>query len=390
VGGKTYSTFAEAFRVWSKPKCVEYEVSVTEHRRQLVEEKAGVDDEVPSEDDLPDFEEDDEANRNDPLVALFGQSAPPPEFSSKVHLASDVDWTISRFDLTHLGRSYEESWLVCRKAELGDDALQAGLLDYSKYDPTDLNHHQRFAYELIIRHAEATLQAMASKSPLPEPLRMIVDGYGGTGKSHVLHCAGKYIRTRAVQLGLADPMRVGALSGAAATQVYGSTLHSMFGIPVGRPFDETPGCDKEKDLQTANAEAAFLFFDERSMVSLSLFGQIISRARYIWPEYKSQQLCRRSVVLFGDDKQLPPPSGGKLYSNPRQVAEAAEKARAKKKASGKKQRTQTFGPTNYQNEAYSAYMQFTTVVQLDINERSKVRPPLESTSRGPLVRWSAC
>ena len=347
-------------------------MSVTTHRRELVEETAGVDDEVPSEDDIPDFEEDDEANRNDPLVALFGQSAPPPEFNPDVHL-SDIDWTVSRFDLSHLNDRSGEGWLVRTKGELGDDALQAGLLDYSKYNVADLNHHQRFAYELIIKHAEATLQAMVNKSPLPEPLRMIVDGYGGTGKSHVLHCCGKYIRTRAKQLGLPDPMRVGALSGAAATQVYGGTLHSLFGIPVGRPFDEVPGRDKEKDLQTAHGAAAFLFFDERSMVSLSLFGQIISRARYIWPAYKSQSLCRRSVVLFGDDKQLPPPNGGKLYSNPKEAAQAAEKARAKKKASGKQQRTQTFGPTNYQNEAYEAYKEFTTVVQLDINERSKVR-----------------
>ena len=345
---------------------------MTKHRRELVEATAGADDEVQSEDDMLDQEDDDEANRDDPLVALFGKSAPPPEFNPNVHL-SDIDWTVSRFDLSHLrGRSNEEGWIVRMKAELGDDALQAGLLDYSKYNVADLNHHQRFAYELIVRHAEATLQALSNKTPLPAPLRMIVDGYGGTGKSHVLHCAGKYIRTRAKQLGLADPMRVGALSGAAATQVYGSTLHSMFGIPVGRAFDETPGKDKEKDLQKAHRAAAFLFFDERSMISLSLFGQIISRARYIWPEYKSQTLCRRSIVLFGDDKQLPPPNGGKLYSNPKEVAEAAEKSHAKKKASGKKQRTPVYGPSSYQNEAFEAYKEFTTVVQLNINERSKV------------------
>ena len=383
VGGKAYPTFAEAFKACFKelPPCVAYEVKVVEHRQKLVEETAGADNEVPSEDDEPDLEEDDEANRNDPLVALFGQSAPPSEFDAAVHLSSNVDWTSSRFDLSQLNDRSGEIWLVRMKGELGDDALQAGLLDYSKYNHADLNHHQRFAYELIVRHAEATLQALHAGKPLPPPLRMIVDGYGGTGKSHVLHCAGKYIRMRAAQLGLADPLRVSALSGAAATQVYGATLHSLFGIPVGTPFDEVPGGDKETELQKRHRDAAFEFLDERSMLSLTLFGQIISRHRYIWPDYKSELLCRRSVVLFGDDKQLPPPNGGKLYSNPAEVAKAAAESRAKKQAGGKKQRAQTYGPTNYQNEAHEAYKQFTTVVQLDVNERSKGGAPEEQLFR---------
>ena len=372
VRDTTYSTYADAFQACFEqlPPCVGYEVDVADHRRKLVEETAGADDEVPSEDDMPDLEEDDEANRNDPLVALFGQSAPPPEFNPAVHLAPSVNWTRSRFDLSHLNDASGEGWLVRMKGELGDDALQAGLLDYSKYNVADLNHHQRFAYELIVRHAEVTLQALHDRRPLPPPLRMLVDGYGGTGKSHVLHCAGKYIRARAAQLALADPLRVGALSGAAATQVYGATLHSLFGIPVGVPFDEVPGADKETQLQRGHGAAAFLFIDERSMLSLSLVGQIISRARYIWPDYKSESLGRRSVVLFGDDKQLPAPNGGKLYSNPAEAAKAAALSRTKKK-----QRTQTYGPTNYQNEAYEAYKQFTTVVQLDVNERSKGDTP---------------
>jgi len=378
IGGQSYSTFAEAFQACFEqlPPCVKYEASVSAHRQQLAEETVGADVEVPSEDDMPDLEDDDEANRNDPLVALFGQSAPPPQYDPAVHLAPDVDWTSSRFDLSHLNDSSGEGWLVRMKGELGDDALSAGLLDYSKYNVVDLNHHQRFAYELIVRDAEATLLALRDRAPLPAPLRMIVDGYGGTGKSHVLHCAGKYIRGRAAQLGLADPLRVGALSGAAATQVYGGTLHSLYGIPVGTPFDEVPGGEKEKDLQTRHGAAAFLFKDERSMVSLSLFGQIISRARYIWPDYKSELLCRRSVVLFGDDKQLPPPNGGKLYSNPAEAAKAAAQSRAKKK-----KRTQAFGPTNYQNEAHDAYKQFTTVVQLDVNERSKGDSPEQQLFR---------
>ena len=126
---------------------------------------------------------------------------------------------------------------MSQKEELGDDALQAGILDYSKYDFHKLDHHQRFAYELITRHAESVLIALRDNKTLPPPLRMLIDGYGGTGKSFLLHCVGRFIREKAQQYEIADPLRVAALSGAAATQVYGCTLHSLWGIPVGVPFD---------------------------------------------------------------------------------------------------------------------------------------------------------
>lgn len=93
----------------------------------------------------------------------------------------------------------KEGWLLRSKLNLGDDAVASGLLDYSKFDKAHLNVEQRFAYEIVTRHAEATLLALHNGTPPPEALFLIVDGCGGTGKSHVLHCIARYIRERATR-----------------------------------------------------------------------------------------------------------------------------------------------------------------------------------------------
>lgn len=387
--GVEHPTFASAFSLWntnipdpenpcdSAPESVRHEVYITEHRAELIAECTDDPDlEVPSEDEVPNGEKDDDLNLNDPLVAMFGMSKPPPQWNPDVHLNhQQTDWTASRFDLAHLTADGSTGWLVSQKEELGDDALQAGILDYSKYDFHKLDHHQRFAYELITRHAESVLIALRDNKTLPPPLRMLIDGYGGTGKSFLLHCVGRFIREKAQQYEIADPLRVAALSGAAATQVYGCTLHSLWGIPVGVPFDEIMVREKEDTLGTKLKDVAFFFVDERSMLSLTMLGQIISRARKVYTEYATEELCERSFVLFGDDKQLPPPQGGKLYSNPRE---------ASKMSNGKKQ--QSVNPTNYQNEASVAYKHFTTVVKLQVNQRATGGSPSQQLFRRFLLK----
>tara|TARA_B110001452_G_C14916952_1_gene320594 strand:- start:49 stop:255 length:207 start_codon:yes stop_codon:yes gene_type:complete len=68
---------------------------------------------------------------------------------------------------------------------LGDDAVAAA---YTAFDIVDLNVEQRFVYELLVRHAKSTLDALADATPPPPPLFMVINGCGGTGKSFLLHC----------------------------------------------------------------------------------------------------------------------------------------------------------------------------------------------------------
>ena len=358
------------------------------------------------------------ADNNDPLVALFGARPPSgtndgggsdgpwQDWDDAVHRAPK-DWSASQFDLSALFESPadKEGWLLRSKLNLGDDAVASGLLDYSKFDKAHLNVEQRFAYEIVTRHAEATLLALHNGTPPPEALFLIVDGCGGTGKSHVLHCIARYIRERATALGLPDPLCISAFSGSAAEQIFGQTIHSLYGLDVNVPFSETVGAQRKLALETRLGNKWYHFFDERSMISQTMWGQIIARMRVACPERKDLKFSGRSVVLFGDDCQLPPSNGGRVFTMPPAASPAPAPAstavnptaapalplqgrggkgkggRGQGRGRGGRGRGQVY-LNNYRNEAHVWYMSsFDTVVQLVQNVRAKGSSPAQLTYR---------
>jgi hypothetical protein len=72
------------------------------------------------------------------------------------------------------------------------------------------------------------------RSLVYKPLRAIVMGCGGTGKSFSINTIISIVRTMTQ---LNDSILVGVPTGAAAFNVQGSTLHHLLGINVGWPED---------------------------------------------------------------------------------------------------------------------------------------------------------
>ena len=66
----------------------------------------------------------------------------------------------------------------------------------------------------------------------PQPLRMIVSGTAGTGKSYLIHC---------LRLLLQDKVHVAAPTGVAAFNIDGLTLHSLFDLPTKGEFTNLDG-----------------------------------------------------------------------------------------------------------------------------------------------------
>ena len=64
------------------------------------------------------------------------------------------------------------------------------------------------------------------------PLGTIVSGTAGTGKSYLIHC---------LRLLLRDKVRVVALTGVAAFNVDGHTLHSLLSLPTKGEFKNLEG-----------------------------------------------------------------------------------------------------------------------------------------------------
>ena len=131
-------------------------------------------------------------------------------------------------------------------------------------NPCHLQGKQLQTYELVKEHMEG------DKS---NPLRMIVSGTAGTGKSYLIHC---------LRLLLQDKVRVVAPTGVAAFNVDGHTLHSLLCLPTKGEFKDLEG-ERLNRIQQSLSTIDYLIIDEMSMVGRKMFGQIDRRLRQVFP-----------------------------------------------------------------------------------------------------------
>ena len=162
-------------------------------------------------------------------------------------------------------------------------------------DPQHLQSKQLQAYNIVREHAEADH---------PPPLRLIVSGTAGTGKSYLINC---------LRLLLNHRVRVAAPTGVAAFNIDGHTLHSLFSLPVKGDFKELQG-ERLHQMQQSLANMEYLIIDEMSMVGRKLLGQIDQRLRQVFPHQTDALFGGCSCLLFGDFGQLPPVMDLPLYT----------------------------------------------------------------------------
>lgn len=162
-------------------------------------------------------------------------------------------------------------------------------------DPSKLQGKQLATYNLVKAHVESNEHV---------PLRMVVSGTAGTGKSYLIHC---------LRLLLKDKVRVVAPTGVAAFNIDGNTLHSLLSLPIKGEFKDLQG-DHLKRLQQSLESMQYIIIDEMSMVGRKLFGQVDRRLHQIFPQHSCEVLGGCSCLLFGDFGQLPPVMDLPLYT----------------------------------------------------------------------------
>ena len=162
-------------------------------------------------------------------------------------------------------------------------------------DPRQLQRKQLQVYTIVQQHMEAET---------PPPLRMIISGTAGTGKSYVIHC---------LRLLLGDRVRVAAPTGVAAFNIGGHTLHSLLSLPTKGEYKDLEG-ERLHHMQQSMPEMQYLIIDEMSMVGRKTFGQIDKRLCQVFPPHAHQLFGGRSCLLFGDFGQLPPVMDLPLYT----------------------------------------------------------------------------
>lgn len=162
-------------------------------------------------------------------------------------------------------------------------------------DPRHLEGKQLQMYNLVQQHLDA------DASP---PLRIVVSGTAGTGKSYLIHC---------LRLLLKDKVRVAAPTGVAAFHIDGLTLHSLLHLPTKGEFKDLQG-EPLHQIQQSLGNVEYLIIDEMSMVGRKIFGQVDKRLRQVFPHCSDQLLGGCSCLLFGDFGQLPPVMDLPLYT----------------------------------------------------------------------------
>ncbi|CAN0557378.1 unnamed protein product, partial [Laminaria digitata] len=160
--------------------------------------------------------------------------------------------------------------------------------------PTQLNERQRVAYDIVRAHLDGDAER--------EPLRMMVLGTAGTGKSWLVNALSHLLGPR---------VRCAAPTGIAAFVIGGSTLHSLLKLPIrGGRLLQGESLNK---IQISLRGVQYLVIDELSMVSQAQFAWVGRRLRQATG--KTEELFGgMSVIMTGDPGQLPPVGGRALHA----------------------------------------------------------------------------
>ncbi len=169
-----------------------------------------------------------------------------------------------------------------------------------------------------------------------EPLRWVVHGGPGTGKTHVVRdVIKKELFDQILQWQQGLDYQVIALQAVMADLLQGDTIHHACGIPVRKK-----GVDGDVVIQSHKAVAEqslywrWLLIDEFGMVGASLLAEVDMKLRDVVVDINPRKKSRSghaqpfgglNVLLSGDLWQLAPPSGGYLANIPAEFIANARK-----------------------------------------------------------------
>ena len=139
-------------------------------------------------------------------------------------------------------------------------------------------------------------------SDCAQPLRLIVQGGGETGKTFLIKALQAYLRNEQITT---------APTGIACTLTGGQTLHSLFHLQNTK---ELSSKNVEK-LKLILNEVKYIIIDEFSIVGQRTFGNVSDRLCEVFSERCNELFAGRSIILFGDIHQLDPVLDTPLYNS---------------------------------------------------------------------------
>ena len=175
-------------------------------------------------------------------------------------------------------------------------------------DYQTLNEKQKLVFKRIESHYDDIL-----KDNQTEPLRIIVMGTAGTGKTYLINAIRGRLREM-TGVRFKSPVLVLAPTGVAAFNINGITVHSALSIPIIAKDLDING-ERLKQLQNRLQDVIYVIIDEKSMVGRRMLGTIDMRLRQAFPEHSNEPFGGRSIILSRDFGQLLPVLDLSMYAN---------------------------------------------------------------------------
>jgi hypothetical protein len=186
------------------------------------------------------------------------------------------------------------------------DSSETSEASLTAVDPSMLRYDQFRAYDIITWHLNQTLAG--EKIP---PLRMIIHGEGGTGKSKVIQTVTEYFAQRGVK----HILLKAAYTGVAASLIDGKTTHTIGMMSQGNDSDgKELSVGAKAKLQALWKPIQYLIIDEISMIGKAFFAKLsrnIGIGKMVAGEPASpHSFGGVSVIKCGDFFQFPPVVSG--------------------------------------------------------------------------------
>ena len=195
--------------------------------------------------------------------------------------------------------------------------IDVGDLQELKSRTKSLDRYQKYVLEVAIRYARGIIKAQKSKNRRPSPPFLMVHGGAGSGKSTVISLVAKWAHYILQSPG-DDPdcpyVCISAYTGAAACNVGGQTLHSLFSFNFGSGFMSLS--DKSRELKrTLFKNLSILIIDEISLVDADLLYKIDLRLKEV--KQNDQPFGGIALLCFGDLLQIKPVKGRYIFDDPK-------------------------------------------------------------------------
>jgi energy-coupling factor transporter ATP-binding protein EcfA2 len=181
----------------------------------------------------------------------------------------------------------------------------------------NLDEFQKKALHVAINYAQNIIIARKGKIPYPRAPYLMVHGGAGSGKSTLINVISQYIHHMLMKDG-DDPdcpyVILSAYTGAAASNIEGQTLHTLFSFNFGAGFMSLS--DKMRDeKRSLYKNLKMVIIDEISLVDSDMFYKIDLRLREI--TQMGVPLGNIAILVLGDLMQMCPISGRYIFLNPR-------------------------------------------------------------------------